>query len=413
MYKNIFLIIACLACLAKTNAQVTTQLLQTLDTPYQDLKASPDGNYLVGLRFENSSMSQRVDLRTFTDSSFGYIQFDLPLDNDVYWDRLEVTDSFAYALSEFIQPVHILSPQSAIAYGRQPLCNILLHHQRWQELIFALSADSLQLNRLYIHSLANPFVPQVLDTVDMPRCLAMKVLDNRMFFLTGDSSGLRMRIYTLTSTAPYLTLNNTIVLNTAISIYGGNIDHSGSQLVVHAVDTSYFFRIHPTGLTLLSKTWQPYIGHPVIIDTNTISYMGVDMHLRDVVADTIFTIDSLTTFDGYLVSSMVGSNLFYASSQKSWLRRVIRETPTSVGPALPAQDIDAYPNPAQQSWTINNRHAGSPLSLSLYSMNGKLLLQQQLHDGINKISLETFASGTYFYTIRGNKGTSSGRLVKQ
>ena len=91
---------------------------------------------------------------------------------------------------------------------------------------------------------------------------------------------------------------------------------------------------------------------------------------------------------------------------------VAQQLPTASPEELAAATYLIYPNPAQDKFTIQ---AETPATLNIYSVQGKLLLQQQLQPGTTEIRRpNTATSGLYFYSLTTRDGHKKlGKLVLQ
>ena len=75
------------------------------------------------------------------------------------------------------------------------------------------------------------------------------------------------------------------------------------------------------------------------------------------------------------------------------------------------QSIQFYPNPVTDILLINGIAQNS--KLSLYSTDGRLLIQKPLHTGSNSVNLNELVIGVYFLQISNIKKTICQRIVKQ
>ncbi len=74
--------------------------------------------------------------------------------------------------------------------------------------------------------------------------------------------------------------------------------------------------------------------------------------------------------------------------------------------------VKIYPSVTTGQLTVESSLA--ECSLSIYSVNGRLLLQQTLAKGLNSLNLNDMAPQNLFYTIKaGDKDICSGQLQKQ
>jgi len=86
---------------------------------------------------------------------------------------------------------------------------------------------------------------------------------------------------------------------------------------------------------------------------------------------------------------------------------VAQKLPTATPEELAAATYLIYPNPAQDKFTVQ---AETPATLSIYSLQGKLLLEQQLQPGTTEIRRpNTATSGLYFYSLTTKNGHKKNR----
>jgi hypothetical protein len=412
MQKSINLFIFILFCCFSVKAQVSTILLKRIDTAYLDMKLSSDSQLILGLRTDNSTMSQRVDLRSYSDTSFGSIQYHLPLDGNYFWNKLEVKDSFVYAITDYIQPVRVYSSQSAVAYPVTRGCRMYQDHQRWNDLLFILSLDSSFLQRIYVNSLSNPAVPVLVDSLVVPAAAGIKVINNKLFLLRCDSSGLKVLSYTLSNTAPYITASQVTVLNSLVNFSSGGIDVTGDMIFVKSPDSVYKLKVYSNSVQVLSRKPGSVSGTVTAIDSTTLAYRGVSMYLHDLVTDTVSIMDSLTTFDGYMVSAKLGNNFFYSTSQRTDLRKIMHGAVTSVPVVGNKEDFNLFPNPFSNTLVVINKSSHKGLRVNFYSISGQLVDSHWLKEGRNEIDCSSILRGQYIYRISGNGIEQSGLLVK-
>ncbi|MEJ8758173.1 T9SS type A sorting domain-containing protein [Pontibacter sp. H259] len=90
---------------------------------------------------------------------------------------------------------------------------------------------------------------------------------------------------------------------------------------------------------------------------------------------------------------------------------VEQQTPTASPEELASAAYLIYPNPAQNKFTVQ---AEAPAILSIYSLQGKLILERQLQPGTTEVNRPTATSGLYFYTLTTQYGhKKTGKLVLQ
>jgi hypothetical protein len=75
-------------------------------------------------------------------------------------------------------------------------------------------------------------------------------------------------------------------------------------------------------------------------------------------------------------------------------------------------EISFYPNPVKDVLTINGIDDQNS-QLSIYSVDGKLLLQKTLNPGFNEVNLNELDKGVYVLQIISSKNIRSERIIKQ
>jgi len=102
--------------------------------------------------------------------------------------------------------------------------------------------------------------------------------------------------------------------------------------------------------------------------------------------------------DGANNNGQVGSALWVDNVELSILNGI------SI-PLMPEVTVSFYPNPAVDNVTINLDNIEGKSTLSIYSADGKQILQRQVFKGINTLSLAGLPCGIYSYTITQNNQT--------
>ena len=73
-------------------------------------------------------------------------------------------------------------------------------------------------------------------------------------------------------------------------------------------------------------------------------------------------------------------------------------------------DVSIFPNPAQNSISIQTDDIVGSLSLQLYDINGRQILQQAVSSG-NDVDIATLTKGIYVYKLSNDTGSATGKLV--
>ncbi|MBB6612278.1 T9SS type A sorting domain-containing protein [Pontibacter sp. Tf4] len=90
---------------------------------------------------------------------------------------------------------------------------------------------------------------------------------------------------------------------------------------------------------------------------------------------------------------------------------VVQQLPTATAEELAAATYLIYPNPAQNKFTVQ---AETPALLSIYSLQGQLVLEQRLQPGLTEVERPNATAGLYFYTLTTKDGQKkTGKLVLQ
>ncbi|NDK54664.1 T9SS type A sorting domain-containing protein [Pontibacter fetidus] len=90
---------------------------------------------------------------------------------------------------------------------------------------------------------------------------------------------------------------------------------------------------------------------------------------------------------------------------------VTNQLPTATPEELANATYLIYPNQVQNKFTVQ---AEKPAILSIYSLQGKLILQRQLQPGTTDVNRPTATSGLYFYTLTTqDRQKTTGKLVLQ
>jgi hypothetical protein len=83
---------------------------------------------------------------------------------------------------------------------------------------------------------------------------------------------------------------------------------------------------------------------------------------------------------------------------------------TSVENLAPESSFTIYPNPSSTIITIASPTNGS---LSISSMNGKQLINQEITEHITRVDVSLLQNGIYVIKVVGEKGVEVSKLIKQ
>ncbi|AIN74462.1 S8 family serine peptidase [Flavobacterium psychrophilum] len=81
-------------------------------------------------------------------------------------------------------------------------------------------------------------------------------------------------------------------------------------------------------------------------------------------------------------------------------------------PEVSTVALNLYPNPATNEITISSPASNIGYSIKLYNNLGQLVLEKNIDNQSQRISLQTLNSGVYFYNIACAEKTSFGKLIK-
>jgi hypothetical protein len=74
--------------------------------------------------------------------------------------------------------------------------------------------------------------------------------------------------------------------------------------------------------------------------------------------------------------------------------------------------LNLYPNPASQKVTINTGMTDHP-AISIYNLQGQLLMQQQVQQGKTDIDISELAKGVYIVKLYSNARVEAGKIIKE
>jgi len=92
------------------------------------------------------------------------------------------------------------------------------------------------------------------------------------------------------------------------------------------------------------------------------------------------------------------------------LEEVELQTPTSSA-VINTSNSSVYPNPADEQLIVDNQDEFE--TISIRSINGKLLLQETLSPSTNTIYTGQLASGIYFVSLQNQNNRFTQRIVKK
>jgi len=87
---------------------------------------------------------------------------------------------------------------------------------------------------------------------------------------------------------------------------------------------------------------------------------------------------------------------------------------TSIEEHLTELDINVFPNPTMESITIQLKELESGLTLTVHTLEGKVVLNKTVKALETKLNLATFANGTYFVNVtKAEKRIKTFKILKQ
>ena len=86
---------------------------------------------------------------------------------------------------------------------------------------------------------------------------------------------------------------------------------------------------------------------------------------------------------------------------------------TSIDENTTTENFNIYPNPANKSIIIENKSQSSNAMISIYNLQGRLMLIQSLKQAKTGINISSFAKGQYFVKVNTDKGFEVKKLIKE
>jgi uncharacterized delta-60 repeat protein len=90
----------------------------------------------------------------------------------------------------------------------------------------------------------------------------------------------------------------------------------------------------------------------------------------------------------------------------------IQVTNTGIADLSNKNLVSIYPNPINDVLFINN-YSASTVEVSIFDLNGKMILKSAVANGINKMDVSTLTAGVYMIETKAGENTSRQRLVKK
>lgn len=138
----------------------------------------------------------------------------------------------------------------------------------------------------------------------------------------------------------------------------------------------------------------------------------VEQIIADSTIDQIFkiTLTPKAVGDSGQVRMVVFDNANLNDTLTFILKPAIEDTVVSVNELTIENEVSIFPNPASSQVTINTSEANS--SLKVYGLLGDLMLTRNLTTGSNRININDFPNGLYYFSIESPKGKKVERIIK-
>jgi hypothetical protein len=201
------------------------------------------------------------------------------------------------------------------------------------------------------------------------------------------------------------------VLNETSSIYD-----SENERFVYSTKSAYqYHETYPTAITEeITSIWNTsanqWINNSKTDLTYNFSYPQNSLVLPAIIKNNT---DGILKYYAYLLQNSV-TQVWNATTQ-TWMndeKNIMYFTSKTVSEIKPAfsSDINIYPNPTRNFVQIN--FASTTVRLSLFDLQGRIILQQELTSADNRIDLSGLDAGVYLYEIRNAEGEKQkGKLM--
>lgn len=110
-----------------------------------------------------------------------------------------------------------------------------------------------------------------------------------------------------------------------------------------------------------------------------------------------------------------GNNIFAGTNGSSVWKRPLSEMPEGIEKLENNNNVLVYPNPANDKITIDkpSLNMNKRDEISIYDLQGKLLLKQPLYQTKTDINISDLAAGRYFIKLAGKEGVVVKKFVKE
>jgi len=177
----------------------------------------------------------------------------------------------------------------------------------------------------------------------------------------------------------------------------------------------------------MKETGTTHWKSPNTSATNSCSFTGLPGGYRDYFGVFYSLTDtgrfwSATEVGGLFVSKAWSRELSYNSAHLGSYReyendgcsvRCIKDISGGIEDINYYEKIEIYPNPAVNNITIENTILTKDEIISIYNMQGKLLLRNVIQEANNEIDVSTLAKGIYIVKLEGSKINKVGKFIKE
>lgn len=409
--KRIFFTLIGALMLTGAYAQPAFRIFDTTSIMYEDLDVV-NNNVIAGIHHADFS---KLDLRTNTGNSFGSVISSVNVGSPFSsFNHMEVSGNYLYLGGLSLLAVNVSNP-SVPVMGTEVPVRFVEELAHWSNMLYVVDGDALNY-KIFIHSLANPMQPALVDSFIVPRSGTFKIWQNKCYYVQSDTgTGNRIFTYNLSNTAPYFTLVNALILTPDAQFDYPLMDIVADHMFVKTTDSVYHFHIMPNGdLHSLSRRASNMNPRYLVAKDSSILCYGMPHQIRvqltsNGASATIDTVDAMT-FNSFRNVGRLGNNLYYSEFSGTRLAGLAGLGVT--GPVLRKDDrFRLYPNPVVDAWHVDSKTDGL---LMLYSQEGKQVHSVALKAN-NKTTIQAMilAPGHYYYTIMAKDGIQSGgKLIR-
>jgi len=107
------------------------------------------------------------------------------------------------------------------------------------------------------------------------------------------------------------------------------------------------------------------------------------------------------------VSSAADSTISFTNSKGN-----LGLCPTLVEPDIQNSDIQIYPNPFIDEFSIQT-NGNSEYSVELITIGGRIIYQSKIEGNLHRINLKDLNSGIYFVRMKSNNTVSTRKVIKR